>query len=381
MQVRVEPYSSSFLKSIQRFNERLREAGVEEGFCLPERTDALESGPAFETMPSAPLSKRHFLLVDEHEVRGGFILQDQKFEVCGKRDWVTNIQMPVSEGVVDRRFTHLAVVMLRLILKRTPRAYAVGMGGMDQPFPRLLAASRWHVEPVPFWFYVLEPRRFLKEIRLLRKTRVRTIGSQLAASTGLGSVAIRLLHAGASLAGGRLSSRSPGRVRTNRFDHWGSWADSVWASYRLNCSFAAVRDFATLPLFHPLTGSLAGYRFDREGQVLGWSAVQVTPMRDNRFFGDLRVATILDSLSLPGFEGTVMRSTLAAIRDCRVDLVVANQLHGRALQSMREVGFLQGPSNFICASSPQLHAEVRLFDAEGLRRHVSRADGDGRIHL
>ena len=380
--MRLEPYCSVLLPGIQRLNRRFREAGVEEGFLIPESADVPVTQAPFETMLTAPMGKRHFLLLDGEEVRGGVILQDQQCEVNGVRDWVTNIQMPVSEGLVDRRFAHLAAVMIRLILKRTPWAYAVGMGGLDRPFPRFLTASKWHVAPVPFWFYVLSPRRALTELRLLRANRVRAAGARLAAQTGLGWAGIRLLHGGSALWNRWRGQRSAvPKLRTARIRQWDGWADMIWANYRQNCSFAAIRDSTTLPYFHPLDSSLEAYRFEWDGDVVGWSAMQVTSMQNNLHFGDLRVGTILDSLSTPGFGTAVVRSTLDVFRDRRVDLVVANQAHAEVAKSMREAGFLEGPSNYICASSPQLCGALQPFEIHGPRRYVSRGDGDGRIHL
>ncbi len=378
MPIGIEGYSSRRLDSIRALNSRFRSAGVQEGYFLPERTGVIDPGPPFEALPALPVVKRHFLLLDGDVVRGGFILQDQQFYLQGRTEWVTNVQMPVTEGLVDRRYGHLVILMLQAILKRSPLAFAVGMGGMDQPLPRLLAASKWHVAPVPFLFYVLRPARFLREMPVLRSTPARSAVMNAAALTGAGSLGFSLIHRLSALRhGGKLSLGPLPEIAT----HWDTWADELWESYRETTSLAAIRDSQHLPLFHPPGENFAIYRCRQQGRSIGWSAVQVTPMRRNRYFGNLRVATILDSVCRPGSEAAVTRSTLAMLRKQGAELVVANQLHQGWVKAMRQAGFLDGPSNFICALSPRLRDALAPFDTEYLKVHISRADGDGRIHL
>ena len=379
MPIRVESYSSRYLDSIRALNRRFCSAGVPEDFRLPEQADVYDPGSPFEALPTLPVVKRQFLVLDGDIVRGGFMLQDQQFCLRGRNVWVTNIQMPLTEGLVDRRYGHLAILMIQAVLKRTPLAFSVGMSGMDQPYPRFLAASKWHVAPVPFLFYVLRPARFFREMPMLRSTPAKGLIMNAAAMTGAGSIGLWLVHHFSALRHG--GGVFPGSPRPEIPSHWDVWADELWEKYRETTSLAAIRDCRHLRLFHPPVDRFEIYLCRPEGRWIGWSAVQITPMRQNRYFGNLRVATILDSVCLPGSENAVIRSTLAMLHARGAELVVANQTHQGWLKAMRQAGFLNGPSNFLCALSPRLRDALEPFDTEYLRVHISRADGDGRIHL
>ena len=379
MPISVTPYSSQYLHSIRRLNARFREAGVPNGYWLPERDHDSSPVVEFQSLPTAVLTKNHFLLVDGQEVRGGFIIQDQQFDVNGQRQWVANIQMPVSEGLVDNRYGYLAVQMLRLILKRSPLSFAVGMGGMDQPFPRLLAASKWRVEPVPFYFRVLRTTSFLRQLRLLHTTALRAFCANLAVVTGAGSIGIPLFHTVQRVrSGGAFFVR---RQESEPVLQWGPWADELWESYTARCSLAAVRTAGALALFHQPSKGLVLRRFVHLNIPCGWAAMQITPFQDNLHFGNLRVATILDLVAMEGYEAPILEAAVQLASEHGAELVVSNQSHSVWREVFPQSGFLSGPSNFLCALSPALQAALEPLESNHNRIHITRADGDGRIHL
>jgi hypothetical protein len=378
--VRIEPFSAVWTSEIARLNARLDAAKVDPNFRLPvEGRDELP----LAAEPTEPVTKRQYLVVDGSEVRGGFILQEQRCDLAGQAQWVANIQMPLSEGVIDRRYALVALRMLSLILESRPFLFAVGMGGsLDQPFARLVSTMKWPIGLVPFAFYVVHPARFLRNIGLGRSSPARAALTTAAASSGLGWLGLRLLH-GASGAWRRLGTERPRRVTCDRVTVWGDWADGVWNGYRNQCSFAAVRDRCTLPLFHDLAlERLRAYRFlDDDGHPVGWAAIQLRAMIGSPHFGDLTVATVLDLVAWPGWEESVTRAVTWLATEADADLIVSNQYHRVWRAAQLRAGFLEGPSNYLLAFSPHLAAVLGSLDRSYERVHVTRADGDGRVNL
>jgi hypothetical protein len=378
--LRIAPYSKAYAAGTARLNARLRDAQVDPGLRLP--VDGPDEGSEFDAEPTLPLVKRQFLLVDNGDVRGGFILQEQQFEVAGTIQWVANIQTPISEGVVDRRFALVAPKMLSLLLERKPLVFAVGMGGrLDQPFARLVSTLKWPTARVPFAFYVIHPARFLRNINVGRHTAIRAL-TRVAAWSGVGWLGVRCVHQ-ASGAVQRLGRRPPQRLTTERITDWGEWTDAVWTAYRAACSFAAIRDCGTLPQFHPLSHQpLHAYRcVGADGREIGWVALQMRAMKQNPYFGDMRVATVLDAVAVPGWEDSVMTVVTRLATEAGADLIVSNQQHHRWRQAQWRTGFLEGPSNYLLALSPQLAAALHPLEQSFERLHVTRADGDGRVSL
>jgi hypothetical protein len=60
-----------------------------------------------------------------------------------------------------------------------------------------------------------------------------------------------------------------------------------------------------------------------------------------------------------------------------VDLVISNQAHAAWRKALRDDGFFQGPSNFLCGVSKPLAELVRSIG----ETHLNRGDGDGPVHL
>jgi hypothetical protein len=372
--LRLELYSADHVEKVRRFNHRLRKGNVEPGFFLPESA-ALEATRDALPCAGAAFVKRHFIMVDDQEVRGGFLLQEQLCCLAGETRWCANIQMPISEGVVDRKFSHIAVRMIELLLRDRPLVFAVGMGSLHAPFAKFLAAMKWRVTLVPFRFYVLQPSRFLEQTRALRNTRWRSTVADFAAVSGLGSAAIRV--------GQRLRKRGSARLSAHRIDAWYAQTSSLWMMYRASSSFCVVRDKASLPFFLDLTGSdLSSYMFtDRDGIVRGWAVLKMKAMRDNKYFGSLRVATLLDGVCEPSFERAVVQATVYCAQENAADILVMNQLSDGWLAASEQSGFWRGPSNYVFASSPALTKSIASVDPDFSNVHCSRADGDGRLNL
>ena len=101
----------------------------------------------------------------------------------------------------------------------------------------------------------------------------------------------------------------------------------------------------------------------------------------HKYFGDLRVGSIVDCFGAPGHAALVVAKVLAYLRARGVDLIVSNQSHRAWGDGLRAAGCLQGPSNFLFAASPQLAARLDPFDANQNRLHFNRGDGDGPIHF
>jgi hypothetical protein len=92
------------------------------------------------------------------------------------------------------------------------------------------------------------------------------------------------------------------------------------------------------------------------------------------------VGTIVDAMSWPGKERSVVAAALDALSEHRVDLAIANERQQSWQQAFGSSGFLRGPSNYLLGLSPQLAATISAH-GHYQRVHVNRADGDGICNL
>jgi len=364
MQIRIAPFTEDLLPAARAFNARVGPAAP---FFLPERLCSVQPGV---------ISWTHYLALEGAEVRGGFLLMEQPAWINGEVHQVINSQSMLSEGIRDRKYGLVSVHMLKYIEQRFPYAFMVGMGGAQNPLPRLLKGAGWRLRPVPFLFRVQNVRNFLREMRLFHRSRFWKVAARAAYVTGAGWMGIRLLQ-------GRPAARIRGLrgLCVERVTSWGAWADEVWERYRTQCSFAVVRDRSTLDLFYPPATERLTVALVRQGaSPVGWAAWLNTPMRDDQYFGNLRVVTILDCLAAAEHAGAVALSISRHLEESGAHLVITNQAHFLWTSAFRKAGFLPAASNYLLATSKQLQCGILAGGGEE-RVHLTRGDGDGRIHL
>jgi hypothetical protein len=370
MRIRIVRLTENLLPATRAFNARL---GANAPFRLPER---LPTKRPDSVAISSGITWTHYVALENSEVRGGFLLMDQPAWINGTLDRASNYQSVLSEGIRDRKYGSVSVHMLKHIEQGPPHAFILGMGAAENPLPRLLKASGWTLHRVPFLFHVCNIRNFLREMRVFRKNRYWRMAAGMASISGAGWIGIRLLQARPVSSAVSLAGLKVDRVRA-----WESWADELWSRYRNHCSFAVVRDRTTLDQLYPLSQErLTVSLFSKGSSPIGWAACQDTPMENDQYFGNLRVATVLDAVAAPEFAALLARSLTRVLHASGADLVITNQGHSLWIRAFRGAGFLPAPSNYLLATSKKLSSAIRSGGGEE-RVHLTRGDGDGRIHL
>lgn len=353
MPIEIRPFSAEWRHAVREFNCRLNTAGVAPGLRLPEY-------PQAEMLPGS----ESFLAVENSGVRGGYTLRPQQFSFGGEIRRVAHYRLPVSEGPIDKRYALVGSLLLRSALQKEPLLYALGMGGHQQPLPRMLQALGWNLSAIPFYFRVVHPARFLSKIRAARQNPFRAALLDLAAWTGAGWIGIHAAQ--------RSRTRPASTAAFKEAAEFGTWADEIWDASHRAYGTIAVRSSDVLQQLYPPSG--ARFLRFRIG-LTGWAVVLDTAMQHDQYFGDLRVGTIVDCLAKPGDAATVIRAARTYLERRGVDLIISNQGHPAWSAALRADGFFRGPSNFLVGASPALCA-VGVSEW-----HINRGDGDGPVHL
>lgn len=359
------------MDAVRAFNERMRVAHAPSEFLLPDQPN---NSHTLGT-PAQAIDWTKFVVVgNDDEVRGGFLLMTQPGWLNGEFVSVANYQGPLSEGIVDPRYGMVAMHMLRYVQKHWPLTFAVGMGGADRPLPRLLRAAGWDVRPVPFLFHVVRASRVLRELRVLRERLPVRLAAQAGALTGAGAIGVAALQHRAWT-----SSFGARDLRLERIERWDDWADLLWERTRASASFSVVRDRATLECLYPLDDpKYCAYLLRRRNEIAGWAVALDTQMQEHSHFGNLRVATVLDVAALPEVAAPFVSRLRRLLAGAGADLIVTNQSHEQWIEAFRRAGFLAGPSNYLVGTSLPLSQAIGNRTA---RVHITRGDGDGRVHL
>ena len=185
------------------FNQRIEPARTTAPFPVEPLHEWLPK------LPGRPLFREYYVAVDDKgAVRGAYILKLQPFHVNGEVAVIGNLQLPISEGIVDKTYSHVAAQLLRDALRRQPLLFSLGMGGCDEPVARLLIAAGWSTFSVPFYFRVVHTSAFLKNIAYLRRwAALRWCSTPCADGTGV---------AGHAWVAGPSPPRRPPRLRSHR---------------------------------------------------------------------------------------------------------------------------------------------------------------------
>jgi hypothetical protein len=376
MTIRIVPYTAEHEAAVRAFNARLAEKELDRN--LYSTTFPTSHIPTWlPQRAGCDLYQEQFVAVeDDAEVRGGYILKNQTFLIKGTVQRLSHYQLPISEGVIDRRFTNVAVSLYMDALRRQPYLFGLGGGGYHVPIIKFLLVAKWQTILVPFWFRIVRPNVFLRNINVLRNTPARRHVCGLLQGSGFGWVGIKAIQ-------GLLGKyRRPAGVTYELVNEFSAWTNDVWEASKSHYSLIAVRNQQILEVLYPAENArFQRLKVMRDGQIVGWAVLLNTQMSGHRQFGDMRVGTLVDCLAKP--DDT--RDVVACARDCLInggaDLLISNQAHQAWCHALKDCGFLEGPSNFPFLAAPKLAALLAPFKETAADFHFNRGGGDGPIHL
>jgi len=314
--IRIQPYTEEFTESVAEFNRRVRPAGAP--FEVPET-------PVPYWLPKTDGRKIYqeiFLAVEDGCVRGAYTLKHQEFSFWGRILPVGDCRMPISEGIVDRRFGLVGVRLIEDAIRKQPLMYGLGIGSEDALITRLVLAKGWRLRAVPFFFKVRNGFQFLKNIQYLRTMPLRKLLLDLGAYTGLGWAGARIAHG--------LLTRNGHHSTWEQVPNFSKWADELWQISKDQYSMVAVRDADVLNILYPPDDPrFIRIRVQEGGEVRGWAVLLDTVMSGNKYFGNMQVGSIVDCLARPESAAKVMAAATEALERRGVDLLLTNQTHRR----------------------------------------------------
>ena len=372
MAIVIQRYGPEHEPAVQEFNRRLQQSSDDPNLVFSKTAIPRWLPPSGNNS----VWNEFFVAVEGQSVRGAYGLKQEMVFIRGKGlHRVACYHHPLSEGIVDRSYASVGALLARDALARQPLLYALGMGGVERPLARMLKALGFSLTTIPFYFRVVRPSTFLREMQALRQQRWRAILMNIAAATGTGWLAIKSVQGIANL-----------RVRPADFvaeevAEFSDWADGLWDNAKNGVSLATVRDASTLRLLYPPSvTSTRRLRISRNGVAIGWAIIG--ERRKDAKFGKMRVGSIVDCWASEENMASVVKAATQALEKNGsekdgVDLIVSNQSHHAWCSAFEKSGFLKGPSNFIFAASKKLTELLQPLEENRPSFHVTRADGDG----
>ena len=388
MGILVQPFEEHHIEAVKAFNARIA-AQVDElekrfGGAAHSRLPESVVPSWLPPVEGSPLRDEHFVAVEGDEVRGGYTLKFQEFSYRGNVHAMAGWHEPVSEGIIEKKYAAVGMILLRAAMKAEPHLYCTAMGGIDTVLPRFLKAMRWQLALSSFHFYIHRPYRFFRGLRHLRRDRGKALALDAAAFSGLGWASVRTVQTW------RTRLRPPHAAsRWTVESGFGYWADEVWQRSHDRYALAAVRTADILNRLFPNPDRRFGadigpcyvvLRVESGGSPIGWALVMRSQMQDSPYFGELRVGAIVDCYAAPEDAPAVIAAATEYLEAEDVDLTYTNQFARVWQDALKHAGYLKGPSNYGLAFAPASAARLEPLRENLPGMHITRGDGEGPVH-
>lgn len=357
---------------VEALNARLRAGGITHQ--LGANYNPPSSGPRERIV------NEQYVAVDGNFVRGGYTLIWQEALLGGRIHRLAFLQIPLSEGVIDRKYASLGFVLLEDAVERAPLLFGLGMGGLSQPLPKLFRSLlRAHVGEIPFFVRVQKAGAFLRNAQALKTRPAHRVAANILAWSGLGQLGALAYH-------GLKSWNRPQAhgFSVERVTQFGPWLDEIWQKASPQYSFLVVRDSETLKYWYSGRGDWMHFLAVRkDGQPVGWAVVGDAKLHNHNHLGNARLGSLIDCLALPGFEAEVASVATSYLVERGVDLIISNQNHPVWCSALKLSGYRSMKSNYLIAITPGIQTEIEISGGDpALQRiHMTRGDGDAAYNL
>jgi len=373
MLLRTEPASEGRINAVKAFNQRLAEG--KGAYRFPEN----HIPKRLPQKAGRTIYQEYYLVLDNADnVRGAFILKRQLYKIKNEVKRIAHLELPISEGMVNPEFAHVAFFLYRAAQDIEPRLYTYGMGGINRPLPKSLKALDWFCTLIPFYFKVIKAGSFLKNVKLLRSTKPRRIIMDILAASGLGNLGLMLFNI--------THKRVPanGCVAEN-FSTFGDWSDNLWDAYKDEYDFTAARDQSTMNALYPEGERFLKLKILDNSKEIGWVIAVVSQLQGHNYFNNMKTGTILDCWGSKKHYDKIIAVTTAEIKKIGADIIISNQANPVFDSVFKRNGFLKGPSNLGFCFSPEICEDLETGENRNnlalINAHFNRGDGDGALNV
>jgi hypothetical protein len=363
--IEIVPLTPELAPAVRDFNAIMKQAGFS---ALPETPQSVWLPPTKE----GSLFEECFVAVEDGHVRGGYAASRHQAWVGGETRPVSYMRLPVSEAVVNRKYSLVPARLVKDALARHPLTFGMGMGGDEVPVARLLKAMKFRVEPVPFYFKIHRAARFL--------TGSHVMNPWLAKSAAYSGGAWAAKHAlDLALVRDRALER---RLRVEVVPDFRDWADELWDNAKEKYTWVAGRDSQAMNAIYPTRErSYIRLKVWDGARLAGWAILLDMHLKDDKRFGRVRAGQIVDCFGAPDEAAAVMRGACRFLEDRGVDFIRSHQSHPAWCKALRNSGFLQGSSYFLYGHAPAISEILDRVDPQQLGVHLNRGDGDSPLYL
>src|SRR2546426_4749273 len=119
----IKPFTDDLIHAVKDLNSRLTTGGAPPEFRFFEH-------PVSEWLPRMSgrrIYEEYFVLLQDGVARGAYVFKHQDFSFNGQIRSVGLQHWTLSEGIIDKAYSAVALQMLRHVLREQPLIYGLGM--------------------------------------------------------------------------------------------------------------------------------------------------------------------------------------------------------------------------------------------------------------
>ncbi len=316
--------------------------------------------------PGSKIFQEQIVLVEDEEyIRCAAKIKNQNYLLKGKIINFQDIQIPISESIIDRKYLPSNLFFLKNLSNLSKNMHALGMGGVDEPLPKILNKLGFDLFKVDFFFLPLK-------ISTLYNIFINKININLLKNF---SFIFKPLDSIISLSY-KLNCFKNRNIKIKIFEEFTEQDTLIWEAVKNDFHLIAEKKAENLNIIYSSERfKLTKLRIYDQEEYLGWLVLKITRHERDKYFADEKTCTIVDLCTEPcNYNIFIKTAKRIAFKD-NAGVILMNSLNKEFNYFLKKNLFINSNSNFAFASK----LENQHIDLN--KSWITRGDGDGPINL
>ena len=303
-----------------------------------------------------------FVLIENNKfIRAIVSIKNQQYLINGTIVNFKDIQLPISESIIDRKFFIQSLFFFNKIINLSENMHGLGMGGLNEPLPKILNKLKFNKYLIPFFIFPISIRKtlyiYLKRKKINFPLKILEI---LYPIDFFYKFSFNFFH---------------NKITQEEFNLFDKKDDKLWDKVKFNFDLISVKNKINLNLVYDTKRfNLLKIRVFKNEKYLGWLVLKITKHNNSKHFFDCRTCTVVDLLCDPAYYSIFIKEIkkISIINNC--DVVLVNSTFKEFNNMLKKNFFINVGSNF-----GFVYKSSETFNIN--KSWITRGDGDGPINL
>tara|TARA_B100001059_G_C17820463_1_gene577929 strand:- start:558 stop:1631 length:1074 start_codon:yes stop_codon:yes gene_type:complete len=347
-------FKESYSKLLRDFNERIKNTNL--NFPHPNNWFFKKKGI---------INNDYFIVVENNKfIRAVVAIKNQQYLINGKEINFKDIQLPISESIIDRKFLFQNLFFFSKIVNLSSNMHGLGMGGLNEPLPKILSKLNFKKHLIPFFIF---PISIKKTLYIYLKRKKNNFPSHILEILSPIDFCYKFLI--------NFSQNISNEIRREEFNLFAQKDDELWDKVKCNFDLISVKNKINLNLvYNSKRFDLLKIRIYENKEYLGWIVLKITKHKNSNHFFDSKTCTVVDMLCKKIHYNILVKEIKKISLKHNCDVILVNSTNVDFNINLKNNFFININSNFgfVFKSSENININ---------KSWITRGDGDGPINL